>query len=147
MYNILQHAHSGLRWLVLLFLIMAVGNALIKWQGGKSYTAGDKRIGTIALSTVHLQFLLGLILYFISPKVNFSGEAMKEAASRFYLVEHLVGMLVAVALISIGNARVKKAVDDAAKFKTTFTFFLIGLLIILIMIPWPFREALGGSWF
>ena len=77
--------------------------------------------------------------------MNFAAESMKEAASRFYLVEHSVMMIIAIALITIGNAKSKKATVDASKFKLAFWFFLIGLVVMLISIPWPPR--FGAGWF
>jgi hypothetical protein len=91
--------------------------------------------------------LIGLGLYFISPKVQFTGEVMKSAVGRFYTVEHFSMMLIAVILITVGNAKSKRMADDGKKFKSVFTYFLIALILILVSIPWPFREGLGGSWF
>ena len=145
MYAMMQHAHSGFRWVVLICLLYAIYNNLTKWRGGKSFEAGDLKLNTFTVRFVHIQFLLGLILYFISPKVNFAAESMKEAASRFFLVEHSVMMIIAIALITIGNVKSKKATVDASKFKLAFWFFLIGLLIMLISIPWPPR--FGAGWF
>ena len=146
MYDILKHAHSGWRWVVLALLVYAVVNALIKWQSKKPFTPGDRRINLFTLIATHLQLVVGLILYFISPKVQFNAATMKDAALRFFTVEHLTLMLVAIVLITIGNSVAKKAVEDAAKFKKTFIYFLIGLIIILVSIPWPFQNY-GAGWF
>jgi len=145
MYDILRHSHSGLRWLVLIGLIIAIINAFSK-KGKQPFTAGDKKISLISMTLVHIQFLIGLILFFISPKVVFSASAMKADILRFFLVEHSVMMLIAVALISIGYSKAKRLNDDAKKFQKIAIFYLIGLLIILAAIPWPFRN-LGGTWF
>lgn len=146
MYPILVSAHSGLRWLVLLFLVLAIFSSLSKWQGNKPYTANDKRFSLLALIFTHIQLILGLILYFISPKVRFSGDVMGNTMLRFYTVEHISLMLIAIVLITMGYSRAKRATTDMAKFKQTFWFYLIGLLLILISIPWPFRN-LGAGWY
>lgn len=142
----LTHAHSGLRWVVLVLLLVAIGNAFMKWQGNKEFQGGDKKIGLFAMVFTHIQFLIGLVLYFISPRVIFAAESMKNAAARFFLVEHLSIMLLAIAVITIGYSRAKRTEDDSKKFKTTFIFFLIGLILILAGIPWPFR-GYGTGWF
>lgn len=142
----LVHAHSGLRWLVLLFLLLAIFSSLTKWQGNKAYTANDKRFSLFALIFTHIQLILGLVLYFISPKVQFSGDVMGNSILRFYTVEHISLMLLAIILITIGYSRAKRAASDQKKFKTTFWFYLIGLVLILASIPWPFRN-LGAGWF
>ncbi len=146
-YSILQSAHSGLRWLVLLFLVVAIVQALMKWQSKASYKHSDRRMPVMALIFTHIQFLIGLSLYFMSPKVSFHSGFMKDASYRFYGMEHLVMMLLAVVLITIGYSRAKRLQASGAKFKTIFIFYLIGLLLILAGIPWPFRAELGGGWF
>ncbi|MDW3652384.1 MAG: cytochrome B [Bacteroidia bacterium] len=144
--NILKHAHSGFRWLVLGALLFAIVNALMKWQGGKEFKdSPDRKLNTIVAALVGVQFLIGLILFFVSPKVVFAAESMSSKVARFFLVEHSLMMLIAVVLISIGSGRAKKADTDAKKFKTTFIFFLIGLLIILLAIPWPW-QGYGAGW-
>jgi len=145
MYNILVHAHSGLRWIVLILLLLAIGNSLIKWLGKKPFGAGDQKINLFAMSSTHLQFLIGLVLYFISPKVIFEAEAMKNPTMRFFLVEHLSIMILAIAAITIGYSRAKRISEDGKKFRTAFIFFLIGLILILAGIPWPF-QGYGTGW-
>jgi len=146
MYEGLKHAHSGIRWIFLALLIYAVVNALLKWRGGKTYTEGDRKVGLFTFITSHIQLLLGLGLYFISPKVgSMSAEVMKNATARFFTVEHISMMILAIILISIGYSSAKRAVDSGAKFKKTFIFYLIALILVLVAIPWPPRH--GAAWF
>lgn len=144
MYQGLVHAHSGLRWLVLLLLLAAVFVSFQKRSGQAGYSDGDRKLYLFTLIATHIQFVLGLILFFISPKVDFS--MMGEKLYRFYSAEHTVGMLIAIALITVGYSRQKRASSDVAKHKIAFTFYTLGLLIILLSIPWPFRN-LGAGWF
>ncbi|HEY9176799.1 MAG TPA: hypothetical protein VIN07_03870, partial [Flavipsychrobacter sp.] len=65
----------------------------------------------------------------------------------YWAMEHLLGMLIAIILIHIGYASVKKDIPDAAKFKKVFWYTLIALIAILITIPWPFREIIGRPLF
>lgn len=146
MYSMLTHAHSGLRWLVLLFLILAIANAANKMNKPQpSFGANDKRLGLFSLIFTHIQLILGLILYFMSPKVQFSAETMGNSVLRFYTVEHISLMLIAIVFITIGYSKAKRQ-EGAKQFKTTFKYYLIGLLLILVSIPWPFRN-LGAGWF
>lgn len=115
-------------------------------NGSKTFTTKDKKLGLFALIFTHTQFLLGIILYFLSPKVVFSGIAMKDSVLRFYLVEHLSLMTLAVVLITIGYSKSKKASTDSKKLKLIFGFFLVGLILILAGIPWPFQNY-GTGWF
>ena len=146
MYNVLKHAHSGLRWVVLALIVWAIVHAFQKRSAKANFTEGDKRPALFALIATHIQFLIGIILYFISPLVNFNEGFMKNAITRFYSVEHITMMILAVALITVGYSRGKRKSDDLAKFNSIFWFYLIGLLIMLVSIPWPFRN-LGGAWF
>ncbi|MGA0559102.1 cytochrome B [Larkinella sp. VNQ87] len=152
MYNALLHAHSGLRWVVLLLLLAAIVTSFRKWQARDEYTAGDNKLYLFTLIATHTQFLIGLILYFISPKVPIFGggmsfgEVMKESIYRFYTVEHITGMLIAVVLITIGRSKSRRMGGPIQKHRTVFTFFGLGLIAILISIPWPFRIP-GAGWF
>ncbi len=146
MYSILQHAHSGLRWLVLVFLIMAIFNALTKRVSG-SWTPSDKKKTLFGMMFTHIQIILGIVLYAISPKVSMHEGWMKEAIYRFYGMEHITMMLIAAVVITIGYSTSKRAKTDKSKFTKILIFYTLGLVIILSAIPWPFREALGGGWF
>ena len=65
---------------------------------------------------------------------------MKDPGLRFFAVEHLAGMLIAIILIHIGKTQGKKPIGDKAKHRRTMIFYLVALLIILASIPWPFRD-------
>jgi len=145
MYNGLLHAHSGLRWVVLILLLAAIFNAFSKKKTGV-WTAKNKKIALFAMIFTHVQLIIGLVLYFISPKVSFAEGFMKDSVLRFYAIEHISLMLIAIALITVGYSKAKRATSDAKKFGSIATFYLIGLILILASIPWPFRN-LGAGWF
>ena len=144
MYPGLVHAHSGLRWVALVLLVAAVVVAVGKWQGKSGYTDGNRKLYLFTLIAVHTQLIIGLILYFISPKVNFS--QMSDKIYRFYTVEHTTGMLIAIVLITIGYSRSKRASNPIQKQRLVGIFYGLGLLLILASIPWPFR-ILGAGWY
>lgn len=146
LYQIIKHSHSGLRWFVLLFLLFAIISSIVKLIKQKEYGSFDKKIGMYAFMSLNLQFVIGAILYFISAKVVFSGESMSNDLLRFFLVEHVGMMLIAIVLISIGYSKVKKASNSKSKLKKTLMFYGIGLIIILLAIPWPW-QLLGAAWF
>jgi hypothetical protein len=135
--NALVHAHSGLRYVVLALLLAAIYTA---FSNKNNANAPYSKIYLWAMIATHTQILIGLILYFMSPKVNFS--MMSEPFYRFYNVEHITGMLIAAVLITIGHRQAKNL-----NHGKTLAYYGIGLLVILASIPWPFRAALGGSWF
>ncbi|GJM34376.1 MAG: hypothetical protein DHS20C18_33770 [Saprospiraceae bacterium] len=147
MYSALKHSHSGLRWVVLVLLIAAIAAAWKAWSSKDSSQAKPDKMVLLALIFTHVQLLIGLILYFVySPYVQFTAGVMKDKLLRFYTVEHLVGMLIAVVLITIGYSKGKRLLPDPKGHKTVFTFYLIGLVLILLSIPWPFR-GLAAGWF
>jgi hypothetical protein len=148
----LNHTHSGLRWIALILLVAALFKAISGWMNKRIYLPADRKLATFTVISVHLQLVIGLILYFMSPTVKDAladfGAAMKNSTLRFFAMEHLVGMLVAIVFITIGSASAKRAKDDAIKHKRIAIWFGLGLLLILSMIPWPFREAgIARGWF
>lgn len=145
-YPILVHIHSSLRWLVLLFIIAAIVNAGLKLTRKSSSNCNDCAFNRLALIFMHLQLVLGLVLYFISPKVVFDATSMKDSLLRFFLVEHIGLMIIAVILITIGYVKSDRAVDELKKQKQVLVYFSIALLLILVSIPWPFR-GFGAGWF
>lgn len=144
MYNILLHLHSVNRWIVLIFIVLALVKAFSGWFGKKEYTPSDKKVALFALIFTHIQLLLGFGLYFISPLVSFEEGAIKNEILRFYTVEHFSMMIIAIALITIGFSLSKRASESITKFKRVAVFYLIGLLIMLSSIPWPFRISGAG---
>jgi len=146
LYSILKHAHSGFRWIVLFLLVAAVVNAFLKWRKQSAMAPSDRKLNLFALIFTHVQFLVGIVLYFISARVVFSPESMKDAINRFFLVEHPSLMIAAVLLITVGYSRAKGASSEDVAFRRTFWFYLIGLLLILLGIPWP-MQGYGTGWF
>lgn len=94
--------------------------------------------------TAHLQLIIGLVLYVM--KGWYSGmSSMSDPIVRFWAVEHFVGMLLAIVLITIGRARGKRKATDKAKHKTFAVYYLIGIIIVIAMIPWPMKEGVGRA--
>lgn len=143
--EILKHAHSGLRWVALILLIIAIVNAFSK-KGVSLYVKKDKMINLFTMISLHTQLLLGLILYFTSDKVKFVEGWMKQPMLRFYGMEHFAMMLAALVIVTIGRKKAEKIEAPYSKHQTIGKWYLIGLLIILAAIPWPFRN-LGAGWF
>jgi hypothetical protein len=143
--NGLIAAHSGMRWIVLILILAAIFNAVASKRSGK-YEKKDKMLNLFAMVFLHIQLLVGIILYFISPKVSFAEGWMKNASTRFYGMEHVLLMLIAIILVTIGRKKAEKASLAANKHAKIVKFYAIGLILIIISIPWPFRN-LGGSWF
>ena len=143
--DILIKSHSGLRWVVLALLIGAIINSIT----GKSrtYEKKDKMLNLFAMIILHTQLLIGLSMYFQSPKVQFTQGWMKDAMLRFYGMEHFLMMVIAIVLVTIGRKKAEKAVAPIVKHQKIVVWYTIALLIILAAIPWPFRAALGGQWF
>ncbi|MBO9683811.1 MAG: hypothetical protein J7502_14270 [Flavisolibacter sp.] len=152
LYSVMLHAHSVGRWIVLLLLLFAIINSLL--AGNRPYIRSDNRLGLLLTIFADLMLLIGIYLYFVGPlgykliQNSGMGAVMKDPYSRFFAVEHLAGMLIAVILIHIGKAQGKKPIGDRAKHKRTMIFYLVALLIILASIPWPFREIFQTrGWF
>jgi len=132
--------HSYWAYLAIIMLIVAVVNSLIGLTGKKEYGAKDFRISLFTLIVSHIQLLLGLILYFVSPMFDMwssmGSEVMKTASVRLYLVEHPLINIIAIVLITIGYSKHKKKLTSSPKFKTIFIFYTLALICLLSRIPW-----------
>jgi hypothetical protein len=140
MYSIIQPIHSYLAFAALALLVAATFNGIIGSTSEKSFEANHLKINKFALIATHTMFLLGLILLFVSPgaQAAFSDMklTMKDSILRKAYIEHPTTNIIAVALVTIGNARVKRAVGNGRKFKQTAIFFGLALVLILSRIPW-----------
>ena len=140
-----EHLHSLLRWILLLLLVFVVSKAVI--GNNSRFFEKDRKAALFTMIFAHLQLLIGLALYFMRGYHNLLGE-MSNAAIRFRTLEHPLGMLIAIILITMGYKRIKAGQSDAAKFKAVKVFYGIALIIILLSIPWPFREGMAHyGWF
>lgn len=142
--------HSLIRWLVLIFAFWTLISALAGLSGKREYSAGDGRANFFFMLSMDIQLLIGLILYFSNgwfESLKHLGESMKDPMARFFTMEHSLMMIIAWILVHAGRVSVKKAKTSKAKFRKALLFFGIALLIILIAIPWPFREAVARPWF
>ena len=139
----LVSAHSGLRWIALLLLLLAIISAFT----AKNYEKKHRLVNLFTMITFHTQLVLGIILYFLSDKVQFTEGWMKQAMYRFYGMEHLTGMLLAIIAITIGHSKSKKAADAASKFNAIKLWYVLALILVVAFIPWPFRTELGAGWF
>lgn len=144
MYEILKHAHSGWRYIVLVLLLIAVIQGLSGWMGKKVYTEGNRKLNVFTLISAHIQLLLGLAVYFLGGwfKVDMADKAM-----RYWKVEHLSMMILAIILITIGNSKAKKIADAVAKHRTIAVFFGLALIIILGSIFMMVKNVPGRSFF
>jgi hypothetical protein len=142
MYSVLINAHSWLRWIVLLLGVLALFRALAGRSSGRSWGPGDASPGKWYTILFDVQVLIGLLLYVFSSPITMAaranmGAAMGNSATRFWLVEHPFGMILALALAHIGRARVRKARTDREKFAKATLFYGLSVLIALLSTPWP----------
>lgn len=140
--EIVQFIHSKWAYLVLLVLVLATFNALFKFFGDKEFDAKDFRISLFALITMHIQLLIGIVLFFMKDyfstieQVGGMGEVMKNSALRNLIVEHPLTMIMAVTLVTIGYSKHKKKLTSKPKFKLLAIFYSLALVLVLAKIPW-----------
>lgn len=146
MYSILLYSHSWLRWVILILALVNIYKSFVGSRGSLPYGKAEKGLSAAFVGCIHLTFLLGLILYFVSPYAyqGFGGSesVMKNATLRFWAVEHVFVMLLAIAAASIGKAKAKKAASDQGKFKAQLIYFSIALVLMLSRIPWGEADRL-----
>ncbi len=142
MYAILLFIHSLLRWLVLAAGANAAFRATLGAAKGTAWEKGDTTAGLLFLIFADLQLLLGLGLYFgvgIYSRTALLDmrSAMKDRVLRFWGVEHLTLMLLAITAVHLGRALSKRATDDALKHRRARNYFLAAVVLMLAGMPWP----------
>ena len=148
MYTGLLHLHSVLRWIILILLLIAIFKSIAEKSG--AFTSSHKKLGSFLTICCDITFLIGLYQWITGPlglkiiqNVGMK-EVMGNSYYRFFAIEHITAMIIAIALIHVGKSYAKKDIADPIKHKRTILFFGLALLIILISIPWPFREIGAG---
>jgi len=137
----IKHLHSGWAYLALIILIVAFVNALMGMNSKREFKAKDLRLSLFTLIIMHIQFILGFVMYYLSPfythmKEVGMGATMKDTTARLFIVEHPLMMIIAIVLITMGFSKHKKKTENAAKFKTITIFYGLALLLVLARIPW-----------
>lgn len=141
MYESVLGLHSYLAYAVLVFLLLASLNAFMGLSAKRAFTPKDRQIAMIALVFSHVQFVLGLLLIFVSPAMEAAqaggmGAVMKDSYLRLLLIEHPLVNLIALTIITIGWSKHKRALEDSRKFKNIAFLYGIGLLLLLSRIPY-----------
>ena len=142
--------HNILRWLILIFGIVTVFNAISGIRTKRAYNGKDDKASLFFMIFMDLQLLIGLILFFSNgwfDKIKAGmGAVMKSNYDRFFIVEHTLMMILAWMLVHVGRTVVKRA-ENENKHKKMLVFFGLALLLILLSIPWPFRPDIARPFF
>jgi len=132
--------HSWNRWLILIAGVIVIASAIKGLTGKLEYSPFQRKWALIFMSSLHLQLLVGLLMYFaISPvtaqALNDFGAAMKDSVLRFWAVEHTFVNVLAIVLAQVGSIAVKRSNSSVARHKKTLIWTGIALILILAMIP------------
>lgn len=133
--------HSYWAYITLIALLVALISSLFNFWKGNNFQNRDLRIALFTLIAVHIQLLIGLAWYFMSPSYNFlkengMGEAMKDSLVRLHTIEHPLVMILATILITIGFSKHKNKEKAKAKFRTLIFYYGFGLILVLSRLPW-----------
>lgn len=145
------HLHNVLRWVILILLLLNVYRHAT--ASAQPYGEKDRKLGLFLMIASHIMLLLGLFQYFAGGvgleriKTLGMGETMKNAEYRYWAVEHGIGMILAIVLVTLGYGVRKKKFNDFVKHRRALILYVIALLIILASMPWPWREGVGRPWF
>jgi uncharacterized membrane protein YozB (DUF420 family) len=148
MYNFVLAVHNILRWIVLVLLIFALVRAYWGWFGKREWEPTDTRVGRFYSISLDIQLLLGLILYFfLSPLTKIAlgdfGTAMANTDLRYFAIDHVFMMVLAIILAHVGVATAKRAEESDSKYRRAAIWFSLSLIAILLGMPW-FRPLLPG---
>lgn len=140
MYSVLLPIHHYLAFAAIIALFVSIGNALFGFFSTKNYNSTDKTIMTSTVGIIHLQVLVGIILWAVSPTIQAAmadmGAAMKDASTRGMLLEHPTMGILSSLCISIASVKSKKAMESKGKFKNIIIFAGLALVMVLSRLPW-----------
>lgn len=136
MYTALLHTHSGLRYLILALLLFTIFKSFIGWFQKSNYGKFDDKLALFSMIFIHIQLIAGIAMYIVSPKVQLADMAstMKNSLLRYYTVEHLLMMLIVIALVTVGRIVSKKKALDVQKHKTIAIYYGISFVLILVTV-------------
>ena len=142
MYSTLIFLHSLFRWLVVISLIYAIYRAYVGFKAQKPFSKADNSIRHWTATIAHVQLIIGILVYTQSPSIKYFWKHTKEAFQNwdvtFYSLVHVLMMLLAIVVLTIGSAKAKRMETDSDKFKTMLLWFFIAFLLIFMAVPWPF---------
>lgn len=142
MYSTVLALHSLVRWLVLVFIVYAVYRAAVGFIKNKTFSKADDALRHWTATVAHIQLIIGMTVYTQSPMVKYFWTDTKAAFQNldftFYGIIHLVLMLTAITVLTIGSALARRRATDKVKFRTMLIWFSVALFIIFIAIPWTF---------
>jgi hypothetical protein len=151
MYQTLTFYHSLTRWLVLASLCLAIYRGFKGYFSNAAFTSTDNAIRHWTATLAHIQLVLGVVLYFQSPIIQFFWSDFQGASENtelvFFGAIHSGLMLVAIVVLTIGSAVAKRKTTDKERFSTMMVWFSVALLIIFIAIPWPFSPLASRPFF
>ena len=153
MYNGLLHLHSLMRWVIIILLLVGIYRHYKGMSASRSYSGADRKIDLFLMISAHITLLIGLYQWFAGSlglqnlKDKGFGEVMKNAPERFFAVEHMVGMILSIVFITIGRAKGKPSNAAGAEHKVALGWYLAALVLIFLLVPWPFREGIARGWF
>jgi hypothetical protein len=147
MYEFLLALHNITRWLVLAAAVWTLARGFMGWRNRSAWTEADRKAGLFYGISVDVQFLLGLILSFVSPIVTGAfedlGQAMQEAGLRVIVAEHIPLMVIALIIVHVTSSMAKRAEDDAARHRRALIGYGLATLLIIVAIPWA-RQLFPG---
>ena len=137
--------HGLFRYVVLLLTLIVVVQGFMLMTGKKEFTSGNKRNALFMMIACDVQLMLGLVVYYTNGFILTlkKGDALAGHYSRFFAIEHPVGMILGIVLVHMAYSTAKKAMDNSRKVKRVFWFSLIAFIIFMAQIPWPGMRDIG----
>lgn len=145
MYTGLLHLHNLLRWVILILLFVAIFRHLAGMNEKREFSNADKKVDLFLMIAAHITLLIGLYQWALGPwgLQNIAdlgmGTVMKNKVYRFWGVEHITGMIIGIALITVARGSFRKVMSAEKKHKRALTLLVIALVVIFACVPWPFR--------
>ena len=134
MYVGLKHFHSSLPYLLFVAVLVVLALSLVGIFNQTAFDGKRKKSVLFAMILFHLQWTVGLILYFVSGRFKNIGESMSNDTDRLYAIEHPLMMTIALVLVTIARSKSKKT-SDSSMNRTVFILFALALVCMIFCLP------------
>ncbi len=140
LYVVLLTLHNINRWLVLLSGLWSLIQNVPGLGGQRPFTPAERRPVAMFMGTLHLQLVLGLLLFAFMGMQKIPVFANAPRGS--FQWEHVGMGLLAALFGTLASIQSRKAASERGKYQAAVLWSALALAMVFLATPWGFRPLL-----